>query len=84
MCSRKSSRIRDVFHTGDSSAPRPSPQSYFTDNMAGIMRKVEEGGEAEDIILYTGSRKKITGRDVASVENVPNSGAFSGAHDMQA
>ena len=36
-------------------------ESYFTDNLAGIMRKVEEGGEAEDIILYTGSRKKITG-----------------------
>ena len=36
-------------------------ESYFTDNLAGIMRKVEEGGEAEDTILYTGSMKKITG-----------------------
>ena len=36
-------------------------EAYFTDNLAGIMRKMEQSGEAEDIILYTGSRKKITG-----------------------
>ena len=42
-------------------AEKEEEESYFTDTLAGIMRKVGQGGEAEDIILYTGSRKKVTG-----------------------
>ena len=34
--------------------------AYFTSNLAGVLRKVEQGGAAEDIILYTGNRQSIT------------------------
>ena len=35
-------------------------EAYFTSNLAGVMRKVEQRGEAEDIILFTSNKQRIT------------------------